>query len=356
MTTGLCRRDALLLGASALIAPGLARPAAAAPPRLLAEQGEWRDFLARFMAPDGRIVDTGNEDISHSEGQGWALYCAVRFEDRASFEHLWHWTRRHLARREDALLAWRWRPGRVQTAEDLNNAVDGDLFAAAALVLAGEVWAEPGLTERGRAIARDLLRHCLRRAGPWLVLLPGVQGFEAPDRLVINPSYYAFPALLALAEAVPDPLWLRLVRDGLAMLREARFGAWGLPPDWLAVARADGSLSLPTSRRPRFSYDAVRIPLYLAWAGMGEEPALEKAVAFWGNPTHRQMPAWVDLASNRLAPYAAPPGIRAVAMAAQVGRGSILPADSLPRVSYAVDYYSGVLSLLSRLAMSDMRT
>lgn len=30
-------------------------------------------YKARFMMPDGRIIDTANGNVSHTEGQGFAM-------------------------------------------------------------------------------------------------------------------------------------------------------------------------------------------------------------------------------------------------------------------------------------------
>ena len=38
-----------------------------------ADQAEWLAFRNRFIAPEGRVVDTGNGGVSHSEGQGYAM-------------------------------------------------------------------------------------------------------------------------------------------------------------------------------------------------------------------------------------------------------------------------------------------
>lgn len=313
----------------------------------------WHVFANRYMAPEGRIVDTGNNGVSHSEGQGWAMLCAVRFDDRARFDRLWSWTARHLRRPGDRLFAWRWRPAVPNPVEDQNNALDGDLFIAAALLLAARQWEEPALAREGEAMAQDLLRLCLRQAGPWLVLLPGAHGFEKREEVVINPSYYAFPALRVLATALPDQVWLRLVRDGLSLLRVGRFGRWGLPPDWLSLSKIDGRPGLPRSWPPRFSYDAVRVPLYMAWAGMGEEPAVQSAIAFW-QAAHTQLPAWVDLTTDRVANYAAPAGTRAIAFFARMAQNAPLSGERLPLVESAGDYYSSVLCLLSGVALRDI--
>lgn len=340
--------------ASASLVPGLAgRPAqAAAGGALSPRRAAWEAFTTRYMAPEGRIVDTGNQGVSHSEGQGWAMFCAARLGDRARFDRLWSWTMRHLRRRGDRLFAWRWRP--AVAVEDQNNALDGDLFIAAALLLAARRWQEPALAEEGEAMAKDLLRLCVRRVGPWLVLLPGAYGFDGRDEVVINPSYYAFPALRVLAAALPDPVWLRLVRDGLSLLRAGRFGAWRLPPDWLSIAKIDGRPGLAKSWPPRFSYDAVRVPFYMAWSGMSDEPAVASAISFWQDPRHRQMPAWADLRTDRVADYTASAGIRAIALSAMAARGTKVTGDELPLVEAGNDYYSGVLCLLSSLALRDI--
>ncbi len=311
--------------------------------------GAWAAFRTRFVSPEGRVVDTGNGGISHSEGQGWAMLAAARADDRAGFASLWEWTRQVLRRPHDALSAWRFRPGRG--VEDLNNATDGDLFIAWALLEGAARWAEPELARQGKAVAQDVLRLLVRPAGAFRVLLPGAHGFVQAAHTVVNPSYYAFPAIRALARAVPDPAWLRVAADGLALLRAGRFGRWGLPPDWLALPQ--GGLPLPAPGWPaRFSYDAVRVPLYLGWAGMEDEAAARAAAHFWSDPRHRHLPAWTDLTTDAVSPYRAMPGIGQVA-------GFTLRLQGQHRMppqahSEADDYYSSALSLMVLMAAEDL--
>jgi endoglucanase len=347
----LSRRGLLRLAALPVLAawPQAAWPRAAlaAPPPLLAA---WRDFRSRFLLPEGRVVDTGNGGISHSEGQGWALFCAERCDDRDSFDLLLNWTRQALRRPADSLHAWRHVPGAAQGHSDRNNATDGDLFIAAALLLAARRWNQPAYAEAGTAMARDVLRLLMRQVAGRTVLLPGAVGFEDADGLVLNPSYYAFPALRVLAQAVPDPAWLRLVADGVGLLREARFGHWGLPPDWLALRRADGALGLAPGWPPRFSFDAIRVPLYLAWSGLGDEPPVQAALLFWDDPGHVHAPAWVDLGTGRISPYPASEGIGAIrqlARAARLGSGGV---GATPRLQERDDYYAAMLKILVIIA------
>lgn len=321
-----------------------AMPVPGEPPSAALLEG-WQRFRRAFLRPEGRVVDTGNQSVSHSEGQGWALYCAERCDDRAHFERIWRWTLQVLSRPRDRLLAWRYVPGGANPVPDRNNAADGDLFAAAALLLAGQRWEEAAYTEAGAAIARDVLRLLLREVAGGTVLLPALDGFEAADHVVLNPSYYAFPIFGVLARAVPDPAWLRLAQDGLALLRRARFGRWGLPPDWLSLRRADGVLGLPPRWPGRFSYDAVRVPLYLCWAGLEDEAPVQAARRFWTDPAHAYPPAWVDLLSDRIAPYPASAGVQ------EIGRWAGELAGSPPRAAGGMprqeDYYSSVLKLLT---------
>jgi endoglucanase len=186
------------------------------------------------------------------------------------------------------------------------------------------------------------------------VLLPGVFGFETAAAVNVNPSYLCFPALRELAQAAPSPAWAAVHASGLALIEEGRFGAWGLPPDWLSVARADGALAPAPGWPARFSYDAIRIPLYLAWDRQPAGAAQQSLLRFW-NSTAPQTPAWVDLRNDAVAAYASPPGMVAVAKltawVANCGRRC-----DLPSIHSSPDYYSSALILLSRLAVSDCET
>ena len=126
-------RRGMLIGTAALglaaAVPGTSR---AAP----YDGAAWRRYAERFLLPEGRIVDTGNKGISHSEGQGYGMLLAVAGGDRAAFDRLWGWTQRVLMVRGDGLAAWRWTPdGGVA---DRNNASDGDMLIAWALLRAAE--------------------------------------------------------------------------------------------------------------------------------------------------------------------------------------------------------------------------
>ena len=310
---------------------------------------EWLAFRQRFVSTEGRVIDTGNGNASHSEGQGWGLMAAQAANDPESFATILAWTQQNLQRRpSDALHAWRFRPGGPNPVSDLNNATDGDLFIAAALARAAMRWNRPDYAAAAARIGRAII-GLTREAGPRMVLLPGATGFEKSDTLTINPSYYAFALFADLAALAPSPVWNRLRQDGLTLVTEGRFGRWMLPPDWLQADRHSGALSISAGWPPRFSYDAIRTPLHLAWANLPAAPVQDAFRHYWLN-AHASPPAWVDLRTQELAGYDAPAGFHAVA---QIALQSAAEKTVFPSVGAAKDYYSAGLILLSRLAAGE---
>lgn len=354
------RRPLALVAAGALAlaadpAPVLGMPArpGESPGGIGTPQEDWAEFSRLHLLPEGRVVDSGNRNISHSEGQGYGLLAAVRADDQEGFGRILDWTLGKLKRREDNLFSWRYQPDRIPAVTDPNNASDGDLLIAWALLEAARRWGGADHRRRGIAIARDLLRSCAVQIAGRPVLLPGAYGFRDQGRAVLNLSYYVFPALRALGRETGDPMWAGLEDAALALLRQARFGRHGLPPDWLTL-KPDGAIEPADGWPPRFSADAVRIPLNLAWGGHLDHPVLAAALAFWNNPDHRAIPAWTDLRNGQLAPYPAPSGIVAIARlaaAATLGRGD---AGAMPRIATAPDYYAAALTLLARMAWRDL--
>ena len=310
---------------------------------------DWTSFKRRFVSDDGRVLDTGNKDISHSEGQGWGLFAAVFFQDVATFDRLLSWTTRKLRRPHDALHVWRYTPGAQNPVQDSNNATDGDLFIAVALARAAAQWNRPELKSRAQAIARDILRLLVRQLGTRTVLLPGASGFESRNGVTLNPSYYVFPFFAELSRLVPSPLWHRLQRDGLELLSTGRYGQWMLPPDWIAVSTKGDVLAPAQGWPPRFSYDAIRIPLFLSWSRLDLPPLADAFGRYWNSFV--QPPAWVDLTTGQVASYIAPRGMRDVAAFANIQQSPNLDRYT---VDDAEDYYSAGLILLTQIARKEI--
>jgi endoglucanase len=231
----------------------------------------WRAWKARFVTQTGRVIDTANELVSHSEGQGYGMLLAVAANDRVAFDRIWGWTRANLMVRDDQLVAWRWQPNHRPAVADMNNASDGDLLIAWALAEAAELWADVAYRSSARRIAVELARKLVLFKTPQgHLLLPGIVGFSAqerPDGPVLNISYYVFPAFQRLHLVAPEIDWSGLSQTGLDLVKAARFGQARLPSDWVSMKSGQPK---PADGFPSdFSYNSVRIPLYMAWAGVG---------------------------------------------------------------------------------------
>lgn len=320
---------------------------------------QWATYAQRFMSGDGRIIDTGNDGVSHSEGQGFAMRLALHYGARQDFARIWQWTQQHLQIRGDALVAWRWQPDSKPHVQDQNNATDGDLFIAWSLALAGRCWDEPDYTEAARRIARAIRSKLIKDTPAGTLLLPGASGFIHGETLTLNPSYWVFPAFAELARLEPDaPEWQALIDDGHGLLEQLRFGRWELVPDWVAWSPQTG-FTLSERFAPRFGYDAIRVPLYSIWHG-DRSAVLRRLDHYWeAQQDWPWKPDWVDLRSDAVSSYAAPPGIRAVsaltrfavATAAERGTAAFLSLPSLTgEQTSRLDYYSSSLSLFARIA------
>jgi endoglucanase len=287
--------------------------------------------------------------VSHSEGQGWGLLFAIAANDQATFDLILAWTTRTLRRPSDALHAWRFVPTDKPPVKDLNNALDGDLFIAAALVRAGRLWARPDHIQAAAAIGRDILRLLVRKIGPFTVLLPGIEGFESHEAIVVNPSYYAFPMINDIARVLPSAQWDQIQNDGRKLIEQGRFGLWSLPPDWLRIAKADGARSPAPGWPPRFSFDAVRVPLWWVWQRLPFGPAMLSIERLWTSSPPDALPAWVDLQTNSVAPFSVTPGMAAVVRLTRLAGG--YPVDEVPAsVTNMTAYYDAALILLARIA------
>ncbi|WP_182611409.1 glycosyl hydrolase family 8 [[Pantoea] beijingensis] len=306
----------------------------------------WESYKSRFLAPDGRIIDTGNQGVSHTEGQGYAMLLAVQNDDRDSFERLWQWTQSHLSNPQNGLFYWRYNPAETHPVTDKNNASDGDVLIAWALLRAGEHWHEPRYLQQSDKIQQAVISQNVTTYAGKTLMLPGAQGFNKTTYIVLNPSYFIFPAWRDFARRSHLQVWNKLIDDGMDVLGDIHFGATDLPLDWV-VLNADGTLAPATAWPPRFSYDAIRIPLYVWWYD-AHSLRMVPFQRFWANYSRKNTPAWIDVISNMPASYSMAGGILAVR---DLAMGDI--AQLSDRLEGNEDYYSASLKLLVWAAKQD---
>lgn len=243
--------------------------------RAEAESDGWRQWVQSFVTDDGRVVDDGQGGISHSEGQGYGLLLAQAFGDRDTFERLESWAAANLCIRQDALMAWKWSTsGGV---EEWQNATDGDLFRAWALLRAERDSGWGARMPLARAILDDVLALCVGtdpRTEDELLLTPGAEALRTPERLLVNPSYFLTRAMRELGDVIGDARLVRAADHGETLLAE--LAAAGMLPDWLTLTPE--GITAPEHHAFRFGFDALRIPLYLVWSGRAAHPAVAMAM------------------------------------------------------------------------------
>lgn len=333
-----------LLAACAGAALSAALPASA---RSAALSHAWEGWKAEHLR-DGAVIDRLQEGSSHSEGQGYGMLAAALMRDWQAFDAMHRWTIRHLALRGDALLSWKYVPGRG--VPDRNNATDGDLFHAWALHLAGQARADAALVAAARDVVRDLVRLCIirdpREGREGAILLPAAEGFATGSGgHVVNLSYMMPRAMTGLAFAFRAPELERAAATGLALMTE--LAAEGPMPDWIELAPAGARPS------PRFSdasgYEALRVPLWLIWSGRPGHPAVGAALRAAGGvpPATSGSPVVISRTTGRTIRTSPDPGYRALLALASCAAAGGAP---LPRFEPRQPYYPATLHLLAMLA------
>ncbi len=334
------RRLVLVIYSAAMMAVAQA----AATQRAAIDPQAWAAYKAKFLDVNGRIIDNGNGGISHSEGQGYGMLLAYLANSPADFEQIWYFTRTELLLRDDGLAVWKWDPAVIPHVTDTNNASDGDLLIAYALALAGSAWNNRDYLQTAASMARSILAHLVITSAGKTLLIPGAEGYEPPGRQdgpIINPSYWVFEAIPVMALLVPSDRWQKLSDDGLTLLRSLQFGPRKLPADWVSLkAKPEPADGFETE----FGYNSVRIPLYLARAGIGEKALLSRLQQ--GMTIVEDEPATIDLASGKPKELLPDPGYRIVNdVVACVVSGTKLPA-SVRQFAPSL-YYPATLQLLS---------
>lgn len=228
----------------------------------------WRAYVDKFIQHDGRVIDFSvASGITTSEGQTYALLRAVWSNDRTVFDRVLAWTDANLARDGSPLPAWKW--GALDSGEwgvlDANTASDADVMLALALYAAAQRWEVPAYEERARGIATAIWDEEVERIGERWYLLPG-KWARAYDPVPLNLSYYVPPFLRRLALLDPERPWKALAATTYVLAQKG-LPLTQLPPDWMAIDRKTGRLSLGAidgALSGQFGHDAYRVYFNLA--------------------------------------------------------------------------------------------
>jgi len=314
---------------------------------------DWTMYQQAFVAPDGRVMDPSQNSISHSEGQGYGLLLALMNDDRPAFDRILKWTVDNLQVRRDALLAWSWgrRPNGDWNVIDYNNASDGDILIAFALLKAAQRWDHPPHRQAAQRIIRDIRTQLAVTVKDYRLIAPAYFGFNGDAGHVFNTGYLVLPAFAEFARVDDDVLWKRVLSDSWRLLERSAFSRFKLPADWVALE--NGQVTVDRTRSPFFGYEAIRVPLYLAWHGAGERlAAFADYLQFVETASY--LPSRVNLIDGTVSADEAPAGFYAVMglCAERLGREPLahnLLREAAARIAREPkDYFSNTLYLLAR--------
>lgn len=315
----------------------------------------WEKYSKRFVKKDGRVIDTGNGGISHSEGQGYGMLLAVAGGDRESFHKIWTWTHRNLFVRGDGLAAWKWSP-QLQAVTDRNNATDGDILIAWALAEAAIYWRDKTYLNLALALIRNIRKHTVYHSRYHGVMIkPGMSGFSRQDRYdgpVVNLSYWVFPALQRFAQFDPQYDWTSVVYSGIKLIRLLEHDTSRLPSEWSSLALE--SPAPASGFHTSFGYNAVRIPLYLAWAGPAGQDQLHAFANAWTSSSSLAQNSNEMLRSFKKMERREPGYAAIFGIAHCITSGQRLP-HTFYNLGKNFHYYSATLHALSILAVASVR-
>jgi endoglucanase len=140
----------------------------------------------------------------------------------------------------------------------------------------------------------------------------------------------------------------RLSWSGLRLIEASRFGEHDLPVDWISLA--GGKPHAADGFAPNFAYNSIRIPLYLAWGGIGKRDHYQPFVATWSKQGAQNL-ATLDARSGNSVDRLDETGYGAIpALTSCVASGTPWPA-ALKSLPAGGNYYSTTLQLLSLIAV-----
>ncbi|EFP96439.1 glycosyl hydrolase family 8 [Vibrio caribbeanicus] len=306
---------------------------------------QWEKYKLWYLADEGRVIDNANQRISHSEGQGYAMLMAVFFDDNEAFSRLWDWTQKNLTVPGTVLLAWKWQPRPPHT-PDKNNAIDGDILIAWALLRASRKWGNSRYLDDSTKIIHHIAETQIRIVDGDTILLPGNNGFETPESTIVNPAYWIFPAFKEFNSH--KKVWDRLIISGNNILDKNQYGKSLLPSDWLEFSHGEWK---PAKKfETIFGYSNYRIPLYLSWSGQSHP--INKKYLNW---LMSEDAAWVDIKTGRKASYQPPIGAYAISELVQstLNKSSNIAKKGIRKQVQGDNYYSDSLTLLSHIAYQE---
>lgn len=239
--------------------------------------GLWQKYVRTYIEPgNGRVIDRQQNDLTTSEGQGYAMLRAVWQDDQPTFDRVWAFTRSALKRPDDHLFAWKFGQrsdgsyGVLTDRGGQNTASDADTDIALSLVMAYGRWQKPAYLEQAKPVISDIwTKEVVQVDGQPVLAADDLE--KASTEVVVNPSYLAPYAYRAFARVDTAHDWTALVQSSYDLIDRVleapldRATSAALPPNWVRLDTHSGDfLPLAGALTTDFGYDALRLAWRLA--------------------------------------------------------------------------------------------
>lgn len=252
---------------------------------------------------DGKIVNTVN-DLSHgvvlSESQGYGMLITVlaankQQDSEKQFYDLYRYYNNHKIKKTN-LMSWRYVQGTKNSQNDImNNATDGDLYIAYALILASETWQNhKDLYENtAQNILKDILKYNTNSAtkvltvGNWANQTSKFYNIVRTSDII--PSFFDKFYVFSNNRA-----WLDIKKNMVTTLyKSSRQSKSGLVPDFILVSNKGDVRPISYDKNVQLNkhdsdyyYNAFRIPFNLAQSSrrsQEETVVLNKLMSFFNS-------------------------------------------------------------------------
>lgn len=226
-----------------------------------------------------RVVRPEENNDTVSEGIAYGMLLAVGHDDKALFDQLWGFFKKHA---QSQLLPWKM--SGCNGVQDQNNATDAELDAAMALIQAGCRWGDAPYKQDAASLLGAVISQLLGQRNGYSNLKPARDWMPASclNASYVAPGYYRAFAGVDTANAAA---WNKLATDAYPLLNGVANSSTGLVPDW-----SDASEGSCGSGRPlNYTYDAARTPWRVAtdylWYGTPEAKTFNDRITNWLDST-----------------------------------------------------------------------
>ena len=295
----------------------------------------YRQWTEHYLVTDGkqsyvRTTNSDQETVVLSEAQGYGMLITVEaakkdLANQEDFDRLYRYYQNN--RLDDTqLMAWKQIIKKGELSSEHQNATDGDLYIAYALMEAAKQWPEKGegYQQQAKAILDDILKYNYNETTG--VLTVGNWANQDSEFYHLMRTSDTLPSFFqSFYELTGNEQWLSIKEKMLAQLDAISSQTkTGLLPDFMWVDEQGARVADPDTIESKYdgaySYNACRLPYNLAQSQDKTSQKLgKKMLDFFMK--QRNIYAGYDLKGNALHQYQAASFIAPVSYAAENGDG-----------------------------------